>query len=200
MANYKSVKIGRQEWMKYNLNVRKFRNGDPVPELKTKEEWASACLKQLPACCFFENMWWLGRHYGKLYNWYAVSDPRGLAPEGWHVSSDREWEELVIFSGGHEKAGIKLKSKKDWEDGLGSNESGFSALPGGYRRINGEFVGIEDDHNWWKCEGYWWTSTEIEQNAAWCRNLHYSNDIVYCDGMDKGHGYAVRCMKDIPLK
>jgi hypothetical protein len=66
MANNKSVKIGRQEWMKYNLNVRKFRNGDPIPVLQTAEEWAIAKMNQMPACCFFENMGWLGRSYGKL--------------------------------------------------------------------------------------------------------------------------------------
>ncbi len=199
MANYKSVRIGDQEWMLYNLNVRRFRNGDPIPVINTDEEWAEASEKQLPACCFFENMKWIGRDYGKLYNWYAVNDPRGLAPQGWHVPSDEEWEQLIDFLGGKDIAGSKLKSKREWEDRFGTNESRFNALPGCYRDTDGEFRGIEDDNNWWKCYGYWWSATGKAGEIAWCRNLYYSNSIVYRESFFMGYGFSVRCIKNKPV-
>jgi uncharacterized protein (TIGR02145 family) len=104
----KSVAIGTQLWMAVNLSVRIFRNGDPVPLVVSDEEWAAATEKGLSACCFLEHMHWIGRSYGKLYNWYAVNDPRGLAPAGWHIPSDDEWELLVKFLGGMEVAGPLL--------------------------------------------------------------------------------------------
>ena len=199
MANKKSVIIGTQEWMTFNLNVRRFRNGDPVRVVRTEEEWAAASENQLPACCFFENMHWIGRSYGKLYNWFAVNDPRGLAPEGWHMPSDEEWDQLVNFLGGRKVAGNKLKSKREWENPYGTNESRFSALPGCYRYDNGEFRGIEDDNNWWKCYGYWWSSTENDDKTSWCRNLYYSNSLVYREPFFNGYGFSVRCIRDHPL-
>jgi uncharacterized protein (TIGR02145 family) len=191
----KSVVIGTQEWMGRNLNVRRFRNGDPVSLVSSGEEWAAAAVKKLPACCFFENMKWIGSSYGKLYNWYAVNDPRGLAPEGWHIPSEREWDQLAEFCGGHEIAGTKLKSKKEWEDPCGTNESRFNALPGSFRKPDGEFKGIEDDNNWWKCFGYWWTSTEHGASAAWERSIRDYNGYIYREFADRGYGFSVRCIK-----
>ena len=196
MTTRKSVIIGTQAWMLRNLNVRTFRNGDPVPLVTSAETWAVAAEKGLPACCFFENMSWIGSSYGKLYNWYAVNDPRGLAPEGWHIPSDQEWRQLVDFLGGKETAGNKLKSKREWEEPLGTNESRFNALPGGCRDRKGEFTGFEDDNNWWKCYGYWWASTEKDEEIAWCLNLYYSNSEVYRESFFKGYGFSVRCIKD----
>ena len=196
MSSYRSVIIGSQEWMKFNLNVRQFRNGDPIRVVRSAKEWAEASESQLPACCFFENMYWIGRNYGKLYNWFAVNDTRGLAPEGWHIPSDDEWEQLVNFMGGKKIAGNKLKSKGEWEDPLGTNESRFNAMPGCSRNAVGEFRGIEDDNNWWKCYGYWWSSTEEDSEGAWCRNLYYSNSLVYRESFFKGYGFSVRCLKD----
>ena len=192
----KSVTIGSQEWMRINLNVKTFRNRDPVPLVISAEEWTAAAEQGLPACCFLEHMHWIGSSYGKLYNWFAVNDPRGLAPAGWHIPSDEEWELLVEYLGGREVAGNKLKSKREWEEPLGTNESRFNALPGGCRDRHGEFTAIEDDHNWWKCYGYWWTSTGKEEGIAWCRNLYYSNSLVYRESFGKGYGFSVRCMKD----
>jgi uncharacterized protein (TIGR02145 family) len=196
MSARNSVFIGNQEWKVRNLNARTFRNGDPVPLVTSGEEWTVAAEKRLPACCFFENMCWIGRSYGKLYNWYAVNDPRGLAPEGWHIPSDEEWEQLVEFLGGNELAGNRLKSKSEWEEAGGTNKSRFAALPGCCRDQNGDFRGIEDDHNWWKSWGYWWTSTENEEKSAWCRNMHSSGSLVYRESFYKGYGFSVRCIKD----
>ncbi|HNX78737.1 MAG TPA: fibrobacter succinogenes major paralogous domain-containing protein [Prolixibacteraceae bacterium] len=192
----KQVVIGMQQWMAANLNVRTFRNGDPVRLVISKEEWAAAAEQGLPACCFFEHMQWIGRRFGKLYNWYAVNDPRGLAPEGWHIASDREWELLVEALGGRELAGTRLKSKEEWEEPGGTNQSRFSALPGCCRDRNGDFRGIEDDQHWWKSWGYWWTSTPNDIETAWCRNLHSSGSFIYRDAFYKGYGFSVRCIKD----
>ena len=89
-----SVKIGDQTWMSTNLNVSKFRNGDPIPEIKTEEEWINAGKNKQPAWCYYNNDPSNGSKYGKLYNWWAVKDPRGLAPEGWHIPSSGEFSYL----------------------------------------------------------------------------------------------------------
>ena len=110
----KSVKIGTQTWTTENLNVSTFRNGDPISEAKTNEEWDEAGKNKQPAWCYYENDPKNGAKYGKLYNWYAVNDPRGLAPAGWHVPSDAEWTILSDFLGGGMTAGKKMKSLSGW--------------------------------------------------------------------------------------
>ena len=131
------VTIGNQVWMTKNLDVDKFRNGDPIPHAKTNEEWVSYSNAGEAAWCYYDDDPANGEKYGKLYNWYAVSDPRGLAPEGWHVPSDKEWTVLTDYLGGEEKAGARMKSKNGWHDnGNGTNSSGFSGLPGGSRNAD----------------------------------------------------------------
>ncbi len=115
-GSYKSVKIGTQTWMLENLNVSTFRNGDPIPEAKTDEEWEKAGKEGKPVWCYYDNDPKNGAKYGKLYNWYAVNDPRELAPIGWHVSTDVEWEILHDFLGGWEVAGKKMKSTSGWNN------------------------------------------------------------------------------------
>jgi uncharacterized protein (TIGR02145 family) len=109
---YKTVKIGEQVWMAENLNTDRFRNGDPIPEAKTPEEWEAAGENQQPAWCYYENNPANGLKYGKLYNWYAVNDYRGLAPEGYHIATQTEFESLKKYLG--KNAGNKLKSKSGW--------------------------------------------------------------------------------------
>ena len=106
----KQVKIGTQTWMGQNLNVDRFRNGDPIPEAKTNEEWQKAIENKQPAWCYYGNSVANGVKYGKLYNWFAVNDPRGLAPAGWHVPTKDEWFILINYLGGYKIAGTKLKS------------------------------------------------------------------------------------------
>jgi uncharacterized protein (TIGR02145 family) len=113
---YKSVKIGNQTWMAENLNVGRFMNGDSIPEVKTPEEWEAARQNREPAWCYYNNDPANGAKYGRLYNWYAVFDPRKLAPYGWHITSDREWTTLSKFLGGEKVAGGKIKSKNLWKD------------------------------------------------------------------------------------
>ena len=100
-----SVKIGTQEWTTKNLNVSAFRNGEPIPEAKTDEEWKKAAENKQPAWCYYNNDPENGTQYGKLYNFYAVKDPRGLAPKGWHIPADSAWGQLGKYLGGAETAG-----------------------------------------------------------------------------------------------
>ena len=126
-----SVQIGTQTWATKNLETSKFRNGDAIPEAKTAAEWAAAAEQRKPAWCYYENDRANGTKYGKLYNWFAVSDPRGLAPKGWHIPSDAEWITLTGNLGGENAAGTKMKSSSGWKDNAnGTNESGFEGLPG----------------------------------------------------------------------
>jgi len=113
---YKTVTIGTQVWMKENLNVSTFKNGDPIPEVKTDEEWERAGELKQPAWCYYDNDPKNGTKYGKLYNWYAVNDPRGLAPSGYHVPTDEEWTILTDYLGGEDVAGTKMKSTSGWEN------------------------------------------------------------------------------------
>lgn len=146
---YKTVKIGTQTWMAENLNVSTFRNGDPVPEAQSDEEWV---IKKA-AWCYYKNDPKNGEKYGKLYNWSAVKDPRGLAPEGWHIPSGAEWNTLSKFLGGIAAAGTKMRSKTGWdENGGGTNSSGFSGLPGSLRYDDGQFNDIGR-------MGFWWCTT-----------------------------------------
>ncbi|MGB1104368.1 MAG: fibrobacter succinogenes major paralogous domain-containing protein [Crocinitomicaceae bacterium] len=182
------VTIGNQLWMNENLNVDKFRNGDPIPEAKTDEEWVNAGKNKQPAWCYYDNDTANGTKYGKLYNWYAVNDSRGLAPEGWHVPTDEEWTVLTDYLGGEDVAGTKMKSKNRWEkDGNGTNESGFSGLPGGFRFS----LGIFSNNG-----GYWWSSTENWKGSAWYRLLKYHDGGVYKLHYAKDLGLSVRCLRD----
>jgi uncharacterized protein (TIGR02145 family) len=185
---YKEVAIGNQVWMSENLNVYKFRNGDIIPEAKTDEEWKKAGENGEPAWCYYYNDSAIGAKYGKLYNWYAVNDPRGLAPVGYHIPSDAEWTALEIHLGAD--ASTKMKSTSGWfDDGNGTNESGFSGLPGGNRTTNGAFGDIGD-------YGFWWSSTEGSTNDAWFRSLDYLTGNVFRHDFYKVLGFSVRCLRD----
>ena len=114
-SGFKTVKIGGQVWMAENLNVSTFRNGDPIPQARTKEEWEKAGENKQAAWCYYDNNPANGKKYGKLYNHYATSDPRGLAPNGWHIPTDSEWKTLLNHLGGFLDAGKKMKSKSGWD-------------------------------------------------------------------------------------
>jgi uncharacterized protein (TIGR02145 family) len=187
---YHRIKIGNQEWMTSNLSVEKFRNGDLIPEAKTEEEWKRAGENREPAWSHYGNNRFNIIKYGKLYNWYALIDPRGLAPKGWHIPSNEEWEKLISFYGGWDKAGGKLKSSFDWEEnGNGTNGSGFSGMPGGFRSSGGKFVAIGEF-------GSWWNSTETNAGNAWYRYLNKVGDDVGREYTNKGAGLSIRCLKD----
>jgi len=184
------VKIGNQVWTTTNLDVSKFRNGDDIPQAKTDEEWEKALEEGKPAWCYYDNDPKNGNKYGRLYNWSAVTDPRGLAPSGWHIPSDAEWTTLTDNLGGEDVAGNKMKSKAGWyNNGNGSDASGFSGLPGGNRYGNGTFNNIGN------C-GYWWSSTEYNTFYAGLRLLSYNNGYVYRSSSTKADGFSVRCLRD----
>ncbi|NUY80486.1 fibrobacter succinogenes major paralogous domain-containing protein [Flavobacterium sp. MAH-1] len=186
-----TVKIGQQQWMAENLNVDTFRNGDPIPHAKTDEEWKKAYEEHKPAWCYYGNDPENELKYGKLYNWFAVSDPRGLAPKGYHVPSKADWETLVDFLGGQKMAGKKLKSTEGWPGAEnGTNESGFDGRPGSMRYYSGYF-----DKN--RCLGRWWTKTELESSYAWQYYLLKGDEVGwYSADYGKGAGMSVRCLAD----
>ncbi|MFM7637742.1 MAG: fibrobacter succinogenes major paralogous domain-containing protein [Crocinitomicaceae bacterium] len=184
------VSIGTQVWMTKNLDVATFRNGDSIPQVKKDKEWKKAGENQQPAWCYYNNNQKNGKKYGKIYNWYAVNDPRGLAPVGYHIPSDAEWTQLTNYLGGVENAAAKMKNISGWaENGNGTNSSGFSGLPGGDRSGNGAFsyVGLN---------GSWWSSTEYVTFTAWHRSLYYYNGILFRGNNYRSNGFSVRCLKD----
>jgi uncharacterized protein (TIGR02145 family) len=193
-----TVTIGTQVWMTKNLDVSTFRNGDQIPEAKTFEEWEKAGKNKQPAWRYYDNDPKNGEKYGKLYNWYAVSDPRGLAPEGWRVPSNNEWTLLETYLG-RDKAGVKMKSKSGWkEKNNGTNRSGFSGLPGGCF-YEGNFTGL----------GYgcgWWSSTASGEYKAFTISLGSDfgkrmwkeiGNTIHRKAVKKRYGYSVRCIIDI---
>jgi uncharacterized protein (TIGR02145 family) len=183
--------IGQQIWNVNNLNVSTFRNGDFISEAKTVEEWQKAGDEKRPVWCYYNNDTVNGKKYGKLYNWYAINDPRGLAPIGWHIPSDAEWKILIEYLGGPMIAGKKLKDRLGWEfdkNQFGDNSSGFSALPGGMRMNDGSFVQIEK-------MGYWW-SADVIQSGSLAVSLYYAGSQLTKNARDKNYGLSVRILRD----
>lgn len=193
-----TVTIGIQVWTTKNLDVATFRNGEPIPQAKTDEEWTKAGENQQPAWCYYDNDPANDAKYGKLYNWYAVTDSRGLAPVGYHVPTDAEWSILTEYLGGDVPAGTKMKSKSGWnsvntgnglKSGNGTNTSGFSGLPGGLRYASGKFDDVGEFGNWW-------SSSESGPSNAWSRDLGYYRGDFFRSNLYKELGFSVRCVKD----
>ena len=191
LVNYESVTIGTQVWMKKNLDVDHYRNGDTIPEVRDSAVWVNL---KTGAWCYYNNDRALGAIYGKLYNWYAVNDPRGLAPVGWHVPTNYEWQTSVSYIGGI-SAGGKLKdsSSNYWNrPNIGAtNETGYSALPGGHRdgREQPQFDGLGKI-------GYWWTSSVYNNYSAMSRELEFTDANISELFINKSIGSSVRCIKD----
>jgi uncharacterized protein (TIGR02145 family) len=186
---YNVVKIGTQVWTKENLNVTKYRNGDVIPQVTDPNQWANLTTG---AWCYYNNDPANGAIYGKLYNWYAVNDPRGFAPEGWHVPSDVEWTTLATYLGGDNVAGGKMKEigTVHWPspNSGATNSSGFTALPGGYLP-NNTFYDIAQ-------HGYWWSSSEQNSTTAWYRTVFSGNTLTVRNTIAKVSGFSIRCIKD----
>ena len=182
-----TVNIGSQVWTSNNLDVSTYRNGDPIRYASTPEEWLDAANKGEGAWCYYNNDPKNGAKYGKLYNWYAVGDPRVLAPIGYHIPSDAELSVLTEYLGGEEIAGYKMKSTSGWSNGAnGDNSSGFNGLPGGACNSDGDFYRIT-------ASGYFWSSSE-----TWYRELRNDFDTKVYRGSwwDKRYGLSVRCLRD----
>jgi uncharacterized protein (TIGR02145 family) len=184
------ITIGTQTWTKCNLDVTTYRDGTPIPQVTDPAVWSGLTTG---AWCYYNNDPSNNAIYGKLYNWYAVSDPRGLAPIGYHVPTDAEWTTLTTYLGGTPVAGEKMK-----ETGLchwaspnfyATNTSNFTGLPGSNRGFNGTFnpIGIT---------GNWWSSSEVTSFAAESLTLNYSVSTAIRGGAFKYYGFSVRLIKD----
>jgi uncharacterized protein (TIGR02145 family) len=190
------VTIGTQIWTSNNLDVNTFRNGEAIQEATNEEEWEKARENKTAAFCYKDYDRQNGQTSEKLYNWYAVNDPRGLAPIGYHIPSDKEWITLIKFLGGDEKAGFKMKSKSGWamnrkkKSGNGNNSSGFNALPNGNWFSFGGFVN-------YSFATLWWSSTTIDNaETVWCFRIDNEDAKVVRTECDKFSGLSVRCLKD----
>ena len=194
---YQTVTICNQTWTKTNLNVSKYRNGDVIPQVTDATQWNNLTTG---AWCYYNNDPSNGAIYGKLYNWYAVNDSRGLAPQGWHVPTNAEWTTLTTCLGGVAAAGAKMKETGDshWLSPNidANNSSGFTALPGGSREYDDLFT-FEFTFTSIRANANWWSSSEYNNNAHY-RYLNYVPGYVICDCSDgnKVNGYSVRCIKD----
>ena len=204
---YKTVKIGKQVWMAENLKITQYRNGEPIPNVTGASEWDRLSTG---ARCSYGNNESNANTYGYLYNWFAVADNRKIAPEGWHAPTDQEWKELEMHLGMSQlyadnlkwrgtNEGSKLAGRADlWDDGLHGllkgnaafGESGFSALPGGFRdgsgsfRLFGSYAGF-------------WSATEASTSLAFYRALYCDkSDVVRDDDCPMQGGSSVRLVKD----
>jgi uncharacterized protein (TIGR02145 family) len=189
-----TVTIGTQIWTIKNLDVDHYRNGDPIPQVTDPAQWATLTTG---AWCYYNNDTANGPVYGKLYNWYAVNDPRGLAPIGYHVPTDSEWTILTDYLGGASIAREKLKDAGVlyWNSQLNltayaSNSSGFTAIGCGWRYYSdGRFEGLNE-------AGNWWSANEFDASMAISRSIYNFSSTVYSGPMQKIYGFSVRCLRD----
>ena len=188
---YRTVRIGDQCWFAENLRTEEYNNGDMIPANLSDSEWGSTPSGAVAAYdeAFTETLETPYEvTFGLLYNWYAVDDARGLCPSGWHVPTDGEWTAMMNFLGITSVA-WKMKAKLGWaKRGNGSNTSGFSGLPGGYRFNLGSFGGAGS-------EGYWWSSS-MSYPSAWSRFLITSSRDIGRNNDDLRYGFSVRCVRD----
>lgn len=187
---FEEIKIGTLIWMKKNLDVVTYLNGDTIPQVENPNEWKNLTHG---AWCYYDNDSENNENYGKLYNWYAVNDERGLAPKGWHIATISEWKKLINTFGGEQQAAPALRSLGKFENqsGLwyeskvsGNNLSCFSAIPCGSRHYGGNFgfIGVA---------AFWWTSTNNK-----CAYLYYDQSSILINSYDKRSAFSVRCVKD----
>jgi uncharacterized protein (TIGR02145 family) len=186
---YNTVTIGTQVWMAENLKVEHYLNNDLISNISDNVEWSSMTTG---AYCVYDN---IGNSttYGKLYNFYAVADARKICPAGWHVPTDAEWTILTTFLGGESVAGGKMKETglTHWTspNAAATNESGFSALPGGYRYYQGSWLAINSF-------GGWWTSTEYSTGYADYRGVGNTGGELRIDRYNEAYGFSIRCIQD----
>ena len=187
---YQTVIIGTQEWLAENLKTTKFKNGTSIPLVTSNVEWSNLST---PAYCWYNNnQTTYGNTYGALYNWQTVATGN-LCPTGWHVPTDAEWTKLTDYLGGLNVAGGKLKETgtAHWHEpnNGATNESGFTALPGGLRYDNGDFFSIEYGGNWW-------SSTQYSATNAWDRSVDFSVPAAGRFDDPNKWGLSIRCLKD----
>jgi|GEM_PF-392489 len=191
---YPTVNINSQIWSKKNLNVSHFKNGDIIPQVTNSTQWANLSTG---AWCWYNNdSATNAATYGKLYNWYAVNDTRGIAPSGWHIPTNQEFNILISYLGGLSVAGGKMKEAGNihWASpNLGAtNSSGFNGFPGADRNYFGTFDGQIGKI------GAWWSSTESATSStfAWQRTLLSDSNSVSFSGLGKGTGLSLRLLRN----
>ena len=218
--DYATVLIGDQCWFSENLRSEYYENGEAIPSYLSDSEWSSTtsgavtvygegsgtCYNYSPDGNACDELWSLNE-YGRLYNWHAVIDYRGLCPSGWHVPSDLDWTILTNHLGEEGSVGDAMKTTYGYEDDLnGTNSSGFSGLPGGRRGASGNYFDYAGNR------GYWWSSSvDINNNViwddfepdlaecssgAWLRSLSYVGSFVERYSIDPNSGISVRCVRD----
>jgi uncharacterized protein (TIGR02145 family) len=185
--SYATIVIGSQEWMAENLRTTTYFNGDTIPNIPLSSTWGLGAWEHYNNDNLYENP------YGKLYNWFAVTDSRKLCPTGWHIPTDAEWTTLTNYLGGN-IAGGKMKSTGTQYWTLpnvdATNASGFTGLPAG-KKIN-TYLEIGESALWWSSTPYY-TSTI---NNGWYRSLSYSNGDIIRNHTTQHNGLSVRCIKD----
>jgi hypothetical protein len=198
--SYPLVTIGNQVWTKTNLNVSRYRNGDIIPQVTDSNQWLTLTTG---AWCYYQNATSIGITYGKLYNWYAVTDPRGLAPVGYHIPNTTEWSTMINFLDPNANGGLttpnvsggamKEAGTINWlaPNTSALNSSEFTGLPGG---LCANTVGSFFQRLFY--DGYWWSKTETSSSDATCYMLFYSNGSAYYLSKKKISGLSVRCVKD----
>jgi uncharacterized protein (TIGR02145 family) len=196
---YRTVGIGGQEWMAENLRTTRFVDGRTIEHLLTVEQWTDSTVvdSTIGGWAHYGNNASNDATYGKLYNWYAVDDPGGLCPTGWRVPSDADWSVLLNHLGGSGAAGGKLKSSRTepaphprWNspNAGATNETGFSATPGGLRVHDGQF-------GFFGTNGQWWSSTSQHWYVAYSFQMSHTSGVVGRGPSSKPTGMSVRCVR-----
>ena len=212
-----SVSIDGQVWMQENLDVSRYRNGDPIKYAATTQEWLDAAASGQGAWSYYKNDAASNAKYGRLYNWYAVHDSRGLAPKGWHIPTTQEFKKLSAALGGVYVAGGKMKSTTLWispnftADNSGQpavcvpngnvlssvcrpnftadNSSRFSGMPGGMRGTDGGYFFMGEN-------AFFWTSSELTPTISWYGALSYHLPTFVQGTEHNADGMSVRCVKN----
>ncbi|MFZ4399587.1 MAG: fibrobacter succinogenes major paralogous domain-containing protein [Bacteroidales bacterium] len=193
---YHTIKIGTQTWMVENLKVTKYNDGTAIPLVTDSIIFVNLTT---PCYCWVNNdQATYGNTYGALYNWHTVNTGK-LSPIGWHVPTDSDWTTLTNFLGGEDIAGLKLKETGNthWMSNpltWSTNESGFTALPGGNR--SSMFQGSGSLFYYIGHSGYWWSATDYDMSFAWCRIMRYYEFSVHRNYIGIQIGCSVRCVKD----
>ncbi len=221
----KEIQIGTQIWMEENLNLEKFRNGESIPKITTEKEWKEAGFHKKPAWCYYNFDPMHGPVYGKLYNWWAVNDSRGLTPEGWHIPSYEEWKVVSTFLG-PEAVGWKMKGSELWDENPNpflikcdncyfwsliqrifnpcekcKNSRRIYPVKSGFSALPGGKWCHLDGFCQRKYSGYWWSSTGMETIFGGLYGgcvfvLSAHDNNFYLGDNVATQGYSVRCLKD----
>lgn len=187
---YKTITIGNQTWMAENLRTTKYNDGSLIQNVIDNSSWLNLTTGAYSNYNNTDNNDTIAT-FGRLYNWYAVNSGK-LAPVGWHVPTYTEWSNLMTYLGGESDAGGKMKETgiSHWlNPNYATNETGFTALPGGYRHSNGIFTEIGS-------YGLWWSSTPYSSTAACSRYITYDSGSALSNYPTRELGFSVRCVKN----